>query len=152
MGLNISREGFSSTSLDSLFQGSAIILDSCVCRTGVVSLLCSLACDIQQLFQPLCTSPTDVPEGRGNPGGAEPAHRHQPPAPHCWPLLRECLSHQQANLDMAAHHPGLLMLLLLVLATLAFLPPAAAQSLPTALRAGHAATSLSAAAAAPHTR
>ncbi|XP_015723187.1 GDP-fucose protein O-fucosyltransferase 2 isoform X1 [Coturnix japonica] len=95
---------------------------------------------------------SDVPEGSGNPGGAEPAHRHQPPASHCWALLREGLSHHQTTLDMVAHRPGLLMLLLLGLATLAFPPRAAAQSLPAALRAGHAATSLPASAAAPRTR
>ncbi|XP_021253475.1 GDP-fucose protein O-fucosyltransferase 2 isoform X2 [Numida meleagris] len=53
---------------------------------------------------------------------------------------------------MAAHHPGLLMPLLMGLAALAFPPRAAAQSLPAALRAGHAATSLPAASAAPRTR
>lgn len=54
---------------------------------------------------------------------------------------------------MAVHDPNLLLLLLLLgLAVLAHPPPATAQPLPAALRAGHTITSLPAAAAAPRTR
>ncbi|KAM9630034.1 LOW QUALITY PROTEIN: GDP-fucose protein O-fucosyltransferase 2-like [Morphnus guianensis] len=120
--------------------------------------------------------PADVPEGGGDPGGAEPAHRRQPPAPDRRPLLREprrgpaaaaSRPHTEGpgrrrgrpgwrGAGMAAQGRGRRLLppplLLLGLAALALLPPSAAQPPPVALRAGHAASSLPAAAAAPRTR
>ncbi|KAM9287503.1 LOW QUALITY PROTEIN: GDP-fucose protein O-fucosyltransferase 2-like [Morus bassanus] len=117
-----------------------------------------------------CPPPADVPEG-GDPGGAEPAHRRQPPAPDRGPLLREphrgpaaTASHLHTEgpgcrRGCPGRGPGMMveasscrLLLLLGLATLALLLPAAAQPQPAALRAGHAASSLPAAAAASRTR
>ncbi|KAM6260199.1 LOW QUALITY PROTEIN: GDP-fucose protein O-fucosyltransferase 2 [Spheniscus humboldti] len=124
----------------------------------------------------LLRPPADVPEGGGDPGGAQPAHRCQPPAPDRGPLLRECARDPAAaasrlrtkgpgrrrgrpgrGAGMAEQGPGCRLLLpplllLLGLAALALSPPAAAQPPPAALRAGHAASSLPAAAAAPRTR
>ncbi|KAM6080290.1 LOW QUALITY PROTEIN: GDP-fucose protein O-fucosyltransferase 2 [Theristicus caerulescens] len=122
--------------------------------------------------------PADVPEGDGHPGGAEPAHRRQPPAPDRGPLLRGPRRTPRPPLPpprtegpgrrggrpgwrgagMAAQGPGGRLLpppplLLLGLAALAFPPPAVAQPPPpAAFRAGHAASSLPAAAAVPRTR
>ncbi|KAM6071338.1 LOW QUALITY PROTEIN: GDP-fucose protein O-fucosyltransferase 2 [Chlamydotis macqueenii] len=118
--------------------------------------------------------PQHVPEGGGDPGGAEPPHRRQPPAPHRRPFLRG----PRRDLSVAAPsrpprgwgrrrgRPGrgvgmaapggtrpLVLPLLLVLGLVAPTPPSAAtQPPPAALRAGHAASSLPAAAAAPRTR
>ncbi|KAM9380425.1 GDP-fucose protein O-fucosyltransferase 2 [Phaethornis superciliosus] len=106
-------------------------------------------------------SPADVPEGGGDPGGAEPAHRCQPTAPDRRSLLKEPLRGKEAPgrarpgrvTAMVATGPGLLPPLLLCLTALALPPPpAAAQPTPDALRAGHAASSLPAAAAAQRTR
>ncbi|XP_061858497.1 GDP-fucose protein O-fucosyltransferase 2 isoform X2 [Colius striatus] len=116
---------------------------------------------------------TDVPEGGGDPGRAEPANRLQPQAPHRRPLLRDprrdcppaAASRPRAEgpgrrrgrpgrgAGMAARGRGrCLPPLLLGLAALALPPPAVAQPPPAALRAGHGASSLPAAAAAPRTR
>ncbi|KAM6307235.1 LOW QUALITY PROTEIN: GDP-fucose protein O-fucosyltransferase 2 [Aegotheles albertisi] len=92
-------------------------------------------------------SPADVPEGGGDPGGAEPPHRRQPPAPDRGALLSRGM-----GLGVPGRGCRLLPPLLLGLAALARPPPAAAQPPPAALRAGHAASSLPAAAAAPRTR
>ncbi|KAM4669127.1 LOW QUALITY PROTEIN: GDP-fucose protein O-fucosyltransferase 2 [Amazona ochrocephala] len=104
-------------------------------------------------------SPADVPEGGGDPGGAEPPHRRQPPAPDRGSLLRGPGRDRgrpgRGAAGMAAQGPGWrlpLPLALLGLAALVLPPPAAAQPPPAALRAGHAASSLPAAAAAPRTR
>lgn len=116
----------------------------------------------------------DVPEGGGDPGRAEPAHRRQPPALDRGPLLRKLRPGPRGHpfpprragpplgppqtwraAGMAAPAPRrclLSLLLLLALAALGLPPPIAAQPPHAALRAGHAASSLPAAAAAPRLR
>lgn len=70
-----------------MYVGAVVLLVTQVLRHCKPRLRCS-ALVTQQPISPLCSPPADVPEGGGDPGEAEPAHGHQPPAPDRRPLLR----------------------------------------------------------------